>query len=61
MVSIESDVTPFTLHVSDDDLADLKKRLELTRYPQELVLPTSEEWSYGTPVTVGKHQLLSNI
>ncbi|KAG9039362.1 hypothetical protein FRB95_010650 [Tulasnella sp. JGI-2019a] len=43
-------IEPYTLHVPDELLADLKLRLEHTRYPQELNLPAGQEWSYGTPV-----------
>ncbi|KAG9047949.1 hypothetical protein FS837_001133 [Tulasnella sp. UAMH 9824] len=44
-----ADIKPFKINVSDELLEDLKKRLELTRYPHELDLPKGEEWSYGTP------------
>ena len=37
--------TPFTLHVSDDTLSDLKERLARTRWPDE---PPLEPWSTGT-------------
>ncbi|KAG8863177.1 hypothetical protein FRB96_009359 [Tulasnella sp. 330] len=47
------DIIPFKIQVQDDFLADLKARLELTRYPHELNLSNGEEWSYGIPVTVG--------
>ena len=36
--------TPFTLHVSDDTLSDLKERLARTRWPDE---PPLEPWSSG--------------
>ncbi|KAG8939423.1 hypothetical protein FRC04_006603 [Tulasnella sp. 424] len=44
-----ADIKPFKIEVSDETLEDLRKRLELTRYPHELDLPKGEEWSYGTP------------
>lgn len=37
--------TPFTLHVPDADIADLKERLSRTRLPDE---PPGEPWAYGT-------------
>ena len=40
-------VVPFRINVSDDVLADLKRRLELTRWPDaELV----DDWSQGAPL-----------
>jgi microsomal epoxide hydrolase len=39
--------TPFTLHVADDVLADLRARLERARWPDE---PPLEPWSTGTSV-----------
>lgn len=35
---------PFTVHVSDEDLEDLKSRLNRTRWPDEI----GDEWRYGT-------------
>jgi pimeloyl-ACP methyl ester carboxylesterase len=39
--------TPFTLHIPDSQLADLKARLANTRWPDE---PPIEPWSSGTSV-----------
>ncbi len=39
------DIQPFTISVSDDDLADLQRRLENTRWPPDA---TGEPWSMGT-------------
>src|SRR5262245_37652465 len=39
--------TPFTLHVADDVLADLRARLARVRWPDE---PPLEPWSTGTSV-----------
>jgi microsomal epoxide hydrolase len=39
--------TPFTLHISDAAIADLKERLARTRWPDE---PPLEPWSTGTSV-----------
>jgi hypothetical protein len=38
-------ITPFTIHVPDAALQDLKARLRNARYPQEL---TGSGWDYGT-------------
>jgi pimeloyl-ACP methyl ester carboxylesterase len=35
---------PFTIRVSDDDLADLQYRLEHARYPDEIA---NDDWNYG--------------
>ncbi len=37
---------PFELHVSDEELHDLKRRLQRTRFPNEPV--GNEHWEYGT-------------
>jgi hypothetical protein len=39
---------PFTLHVPDAELADLRARLERTRLPDQA---PDAPWSYGTDVT----------
>ncbi|MCU1478838.1 MAG: putative epoxide hydrolase [Subtercola sp.] len=39
-------IEPFTVAVSDDSLADLNRRLEQTRWPDEL---HDVGWDYGTP------------
>jgi microsomal epoxide hydrolase len=39
---------PFTLHVADADIADLKDRLARSRFPDTA---PGEAWSYGTDVT----------
>ncbi|KAG8962263.1 hypothetical protein FRC03_004461 [Tulasnella sp. 419] len=44
-----SNIVPFSIHVPDEVLEDLGKRLDNTRYPQELHLHEGERWSYGTP------------
>jgi hypothetical protein len=44
-----SDIKPFKINVEDSVLADLKTRLNMARFPQELELPKGKEWSYGTP------------
>ena len=38
---------PFTLHVADADIADLKDRLARSRFPDSA---PGEAWSYGTDV-----------
>ena len=42
---------PFTLHVPDADIADLKERLARTRWPDE---PPVEAWSTGTSLAYAK-------
>src|SRR5215217_6875300 len=39
---------PFTLHVTDDAIADLRMRLERTRFPDQA---PGEPWAYGTDVS----------
>jgi microsomal epoxide hydrolase len=43
--------TPFTLHVPESQIADLKERLARTRWPDE---PPLEPWSTGTSVAYAK-------
>jgi hypothetical protein len=38
---------PFTIHVSEKELDDLKQRLDLTRFPDEL---DHAAWQYGAPL-----------
>ena len=40
-------MTPFTLHVSDAEIADLRERLARTRFPDSA---PGEPWAYGTSV-----------
>jgi len=44
-----ADIRPFTIAVPDDVLTDLKVRLDLARFPENVELPVGEEWRYGTP------------
>jgi microsomal epoxide hydrolase len=44
-------VRPFTLHVPDEAIADLKERLSRTRWPDE---PPLQPWSTGTSVAYAK-------
>ena len=39
--------TPFTLHIPDADIADLRERLGRTRYPDS---GARRAWAYGTEV-----------
>ncbi|MGU3290851.1 epoxide hydrolase family protein [Williamsia sp. M5A3_1d] len=41
-------MTPFTIDVSDDDLADLRRRLDATRWPEA---ETVDDWSQGIPLS----------
>jgi pimeloyl-ACP methyl ester carboxylesterase len=48
MNSADTAITPFTIDVSDELLADLRRRLLETRWPEaELV----DDWSQGTPLS----------
>ncbi|PON14562.1 epoxide hydrolase [Candidatus Entotheonella serta] len=40
-------ITPFTIHVSDDVLDDLKRRLRATRWPEPEPV---DDWSQGVPL-----------
>ncbi|ELU41150.1 ATP binding protein [Rhizoctonia solani AG-1 IA] len=51
---IFADIRPFTISVPDDDLTELYKKLELTRLPDELDLPSGQEWEWGIPLAVLK-------
>ncbi|HVW91766.1 MAG TPA: epoxide hydrolase [Devosia sp.] len=41
-----TDITPFRIAIPDAEIADLKERLALTRWPS----PVTEDWSHGQPV-----------
>ncbi|KAG8742541.1 hypothetical protein FRC10_001308 [Ceratobasidium sp. 414] len=49
-----TDIHPFKIAVSDNDLTDLYKRLEHTRLPDELDLPIDQAWDWGMPLAVLK-------
>lgn len=40
-----TDLKPFSVHIPDADIEDLKERLKRTRFPDEL---NDEDWTYGT-------------
>jgi len=46
-----SEVIPYTMATSAQDLSDLKARLELTRWPDK---ETPDDWSQGIPLTYMK-------
>ncbi|CAE6529654.1 unnamed protein product [Rhizoctonia solani] len=48
------EIKPFTISVPDDQLDELRKKLELTRLPDELDLPAGQEWEWGIPLAVLK-------
>lgn len=52
MSSVE--IEHFNVLVSDRDLQDLYAKLELTRLPDELELPSGQEWDWGIPLAVLK-------
>ena len=43
-----SDVTPFRIETSEEELADLKRRLQATRWPEA---ETVDDWSMGIPLS----------
>jgi pimeloyl-ACP methyl ester carboxylesterase len=47
----QSDISPFKVHVTDKELADLKRRLEATIWPPD---STGEPWSMGTDLAYMK-------
>ena len=40
-------IQPFKIHASEDDLQDLKRRLQATRWPDP---ETVDDWSQGIPL-----------
>ncbi|CAE6514651.1 unnamed protein product [Rhizoctonia solani] len=48
------EVKPFSIHFPEDRLDELRKKLELTRLPDELDLPSGQQWDWGTPLAVLK-------
>ena len=44
----EEQPVPFTLHISDADIADLRERLARSRFPDSA---PGEAWAYGTEVS----------
>ncbi len=42
-----SDIRPFSIHVADEDLQDLRERLARTRWPNR---ETPEDWTQGVPL-----------
>ncbi|KAK6386221.1 hypothetical protein LTS17_001796 [Exophiala oligosperma] len=43
----DTDIQPFTISVPDSELSDLKTRLSLARFPDEI---EGAEWDYGAPL-----------
>ncbi|KAJ1302727.1 hypothetical protein OPQ81_003041 [Rhizoctonia solani] len=48
------DIKPFNLAVPDDQINQLRAKLDLTRLPDELNLPDGHEWDWGIPLAVLK-------
>ncbi|CAE6406784.1 unnamed protein product [Rhizoctonia solani] len=48
------EIKPFNISVPDDELEQLRRKLELTRLPDELHLPAGQEWEWGIPLAVLK-------
>jgi len=49
--TMSTEITSFQIHISDDDLNDLKRRLRATRWPEP---ETVSDWSQGTPLAYVK-------
>jgi len=43
---MSTEITPFSIAIPDAEIADLKERLTMTRWPAE----TTSDWSHGQPV-----------
>ncbi|KAG8721347.1 hypothetical protein FRC08_013892 [Ceratobasidium sp. 394] len=53
-MTLNEDIKPFKISVSDQQLEELSKKLSLTRLPDELDLPAGQEWDWGIPIAVLK-------
>ena len=42
------ELAPFELAVPEPELEDLRRRLEATRWPDQLAAPANDGWEYGT-------------
>ncbi|QRW05780.1 epoxide hydrolase [Ceratobasidium sp. AG-Ba] len=51
------DIRPFRISVSDEQLHELRAKLEIARLPDELDLPESQQWDWGIPLSVVKSAL----
>lgn len=49
-----SEIRPFAIVVSDQELERLSAKLALTRLPDELDLPMDQAWDWGIPLAVLK-------
>ena len=48
------EIKPFTLHVEESVLNDLKERLSKTRWPDQLNSPINQNWLYGAELNATK-------
>jgi hypothetical protein len=44
-------VQPYTITVPDEDLQDLKQRLQLAKFPSQLESPDQDSWDFGVPAS----------
>lgn len=51
---VSTEIRPFNISVSDQTLTELYAKLEVTRLPDELDLPSGQEWDWGIPLAVLK-------
>lgn len=47
-------MTPYTVHIHEDDIQELKRRLKRTRWPDEL---PGANWDYGIPLSFMKDMI----
>ena len=51
------DIRPYTIAIPEAELADLRERLERTRWPAAL----TEDWARGTPVPYARRLATSRL
>ena len=50
-----TEISPFSVEISDTDLADLTRRLAATRWPdEETTVGTDQPWKQGLPLRVAR-------
>ena len=47
-----SEIRPYTINVADDEIEQLKSRLEISRFPEK---ETTDDWSQGVPLAYVKN------
>lgn len=44
-------VQPFTIAVPEEELQELRQRLQLAKFPSQLEAPEQDPWDFGVPVS----------